>query len=318
MLEPINASNIVDHEQLQVLRNYSGAHTDERLVTLWLHGKSPATQEAYLSALAAFTRFVSHKELRSITLADLQEFSDDLEGSFASSTRAKVLAAIKSLISFGHQTGYLAFDVGKGLRLPKRRDELSERILAVDEVHSMIAEAKKGRDRTFLRTLYIGGLRVAEAVSLSTRDLRERSGGVAGDGYGAARGAGQLTLFGKGNKTRRVLLPEGLYAELEALALPESEAPVFRSRKKGPDGRPQAIGVRQAERIVKAAAREAGLKSASEVSPHWLRHAHASHSMDRGAKVHLVQATLGHASVATTGRYLHARPDESSALYLGS
>ncbi|HMG32742.1 MAG TPA: site-specific integrase [Blastocatellia bacterium] len=51
--------------------------------------------------------------------------------------------------------------------------------------------------------------------------------------------------------------------------------------------------------------------------PHWLRHAHASHSLDRGAPIHLVQTTLGLASVATTGRYLHARPTESSGKYLG-
>ena len=47
-----------------------------------------------------------------------------------------------------------------------------------------------------------------------------------------------------------------------------------------------------------------------------LRHAHATHALERGAAVHLVQATLGHASVATTGRYLHARPTDSSARYL--
>jgi site-specific recombinase XerD len=52
------------------------------------------------------------------------------------------------------------------------------------------------------------------------------------------------------------------------------------------------------------------------VSPHWLRHAHASHALDHHAPIHLVQATLGHASVSTTGRYLHARPTESSSFYL--
>ena len=87
------------------------------------------------------------------------------------------------------------------------------------------------------------------------------------------------------------------------------EAPVFRSRK----GR-KALSLRQVERIVQAAARRAGVEL--PVSPHWLRHAHASHALDRGAPIHLVQATLGHASVATTGRYLHARPTESSAKYL--
>jgi len=47
-----------------------------------------------------------------------------------------------------------------------------------------------------------------------------------------------------------------------------------------------------------------------------MRHAHASHALDRSAPIHLVQATLGHASVSTTGRYLHARPTESSSFYL--
>ena len=57
---------------------------------------------------------------------------------------------------------------------------------------------------------------------------------------------------------------------------------------------------------------------AQMVSPHWLRHAHASHAMDRGAPVHLVKETLGHANIATTGRYLYARPTDSSSLYLDS
>ena len=68
-------------------------------------------------------------------------------------------------------------------------------------------------------------------------------------------------------------------------------------------------------RVVKAAAAKAWLSP--EISAHWLRHAHASHSLDRGAPIHLVQATLGHASVSTTWRYLHARPVDSSARYLG-
>jgi site-specific recombinase XerC len=64
-----------------------------------------------------------------------------------------------------------------------------------------------------------------------------------------------------------------------------------------------------------AAAARVGIPA--EASAHWLRHAHASHSLERGAPIHLVQATLGHAWVATTGRYLHARPSDSSARYLG-
>ncbi len=88
----------------------------------------------------------------------------------------------------------------------------------------------------------------------------------------------------------------------------EPDAPVFRSRKGG------ALSSSAVYRIVRQAAERTGLPAG--VSPHWLRHAHASHALDRGAPIHLVQATLGHASVATTGRYLHARPNDSSARYL--
>ena len=284
----------------------SGAVTDVRLIELWLFGKSEKTKEAYLADYGKLRLFLGAKPLRSVTLSDLQEFAEDVSV-LGDAYRARVLAAVKSLFSFGHQTGYLPFDVGRAVKIPPRRDALAERILSHEEVVDTISAAKKGRDRTLLRSLYIGGLRVEEAVSLVTEDLVARE-----------EGGGQLTLFGKGRKTRRVLLPKSLFSELSALALPEIEAPLFRSRKRAPGGGPRPITARQAERIVKGAAREAGLKNASEVSPHWLRHAHASHAMDRGAKIHLVRETLGHASVATTGRYLHARPDESSALFLGS
>lgn len=285
----------------------SGAGDDKRLVELWLFGKSEKTKDAYVADYGKLALFLGGKPLRSVTLSDLQEFADDVSV-LGDAYRARVLAAVKSLFSFGHQTGYLPFDVGRAVKIPPRRDALAERILSHDEVVDTISAAKKGRDRTLLRSLYIGGLRVEEAVSLTAGDLvaREEAGG------------GQLTLFGKGRKTRRVLLPGRLFAELSSLALPQTGSPLFRSRKRSPDGGPRPITARQAERIVKQAAREAGLKNASFVSPHWLRHAHASHAMDRGAKIHLVQATLGHSDISTTGRYLHARPDESSALYLGS
>ena len=67
-------------------------------------------------------------------------------------------------------------------------------------------------------------------------------------------------------------------------------------------------------RIVRQSALRAGIEL--PVSPHWFRHAHASHALDRGAPIHLVQATLGHASITTTGRYLHARPNDSSSRFL--
>jgi integrase/recombinase XerD len=66
--------------------------------------------------------------------------------------------------------------------------------------------------------------------------------------------------------------------------------------------------------MLKAVAKRAGVTA--PVSPHWLRHAHGSHALDRGATLPQVQSTLGHANVATTSGYLHARPDSSSGLKL--
>ncbi|HEY9662329.1 MAG TPA: tyrosine-type recombinase/integrase, partial [Allocoleopsis sp.] len=78
--------------------------------------------------------------------------------------------------------------------------------------------------------------------------------------------------------------------------------------------RGKALSRTQVHRVVKGAAKQAGIDK--PVSAHWLRHAHASHSLKRGAPINLVSQTLGHASLDTTSIYLHADPDDSSGLYL--
>lgn len=121
---------------------------------------------------------------------------------------------------------------------------------------------------------------------------------------------GQVTLYGKGGKTRVVLLSESTWKALQSIRVDTGpESPIFVSRK----GRGH-LDASQVHRTVRTAARRAGIEG--NVSPHWFRHAHASHALDRGCPIHLVQATLGHASVATTGKYTHARPNESSSKYL--
>ena len=120
----------------------------------------------------------------------------------------------------------------------------------------MIRLEPNPRNRALLTLLYGAGLRIAEVCGLRWRDLAERDG------------AGQVTVYGKGGKTRVVLLSASTWATLgEIGGSTDPDAPVFRSRKGGP------LDASQVHRIVKAAAERAGLSG--EVSAHWLRHAHA-------------------------------------------
>ena len=167
------------------------------------------------------------------------------------------------------------------------------------DVHRMLALEPDPRNAALLILLYSAWLRVTEAGNLRWRNLVARDD------------AGQVTAFGKGGKTRAVLLPASVWGSLLALrGEAGSDAPVFPSGKGG-----GCLTRMHLHSIVKAAALRAGLSNA--VSAHWLRHAHVSHALDRGAPAHLVQQTVGHSSLATTSRYAHARPGDSSARYMG-
>jgi integrase/recombinase XerD len=272
------------------------AHNDGQLIDIWLHGRSPHTQRAYLADTRRFCARAG-KPLRVVTLADLQSFADCLQ-ELAPATRYRELSAIKSLLAFGHRIGYLPFDVGRALRLPGVRNRLSERILPEAEVHRMLSLEPNERNRALLMLLYASAVRVSELCGLCWRDVQANGEG------------GQITVFGKGSRTRAVQVPASVWKCLvELRGDAGDDDPVFRSRKHG-----AALQSAAVLRIVRQAARRAGIELA--VSPHWLRHAHASHALDRGAPIHLVQATLGHASITTTGRYLHARPKDSSSRFL--
>ena len=124
------------------------------------------------------------------------------------------------------------------------------------------------------------------------------------------KGQVQLSVLGKGGIVRQVLLPEAVSRALLSLRGDAgANDPLFASRKT--DAR---LTERAVLGIVKRAAARAGIEA--PVSPHWLRHAHASHAIDRGATLPEVQSTLGHGNIATTSGYLHARPASSSGLRL--
>jgi integrase/recombinase XerD len=283
-----------NEQPVQVIQQ---ADSDDQLIDLWLHGRSAHTQRAYRTEVDRFLLYVD-KPLRSVRLIDIQSYADHLSGLDLKATSIhRALAAVKSLFAFGFRLGYFQFDTARPLKVPGFRDQLAERILSEPEVLRIISLESNPRNQAILLTLYAGGFRVSEICSLKWRHLQERDV------------AGQITVFGKGDKTRTVLIPKSVWEALQILQQDApADAPVFRSRKKG------HLDESQVWRIVTKAAERTGINK--NVSCHWFRHAHASHALDRGCPIHLVQATLGHSSVATTGKYLHARPTDSSGNYL--
>jgi integrase/recombinase XerD len=152
-----------------------------------------------------------------------------------------------------------------------------------------------------LLLLYGSGIRCAELCGLQWEDVQETAAG------------GQITVLGKGSKPRSIPLHKVVWDELIGLRPEDADTKdyVFASRRlSAHQGR---LSETQVWRIVKEYAVKAGIKNAST---HWMRHAHATHAMEKGAPLRLIQETLGHADLRTPSRYQHVRPDASSSQFL--
>lgn len=277
---------------------------EDQVASLWLRRfGSPQTRLAYESDLRIFRSAVK-KPLSRVTLADMQDWVESLEGSTAS--RARRIGTVRSLFRFAHSLGFLPFNVAAAIRLPKAQSKLAKRILSEGSVENLLRAAEdRPRDHALLRLIYNSGLRVSEVVGLRWRDIQ------------ADRQSAVLTVTGKGDKVRTIRLSPGTWAELKAIrGDAEDEAYLFPgSWRRVGRGASAHMDTSAVFRIVSKYAAEAGLKG--HVSPHWLRHAHASHSIQRGAPIEVVRDTLGHGTLATTSLYIHARPNQSSGDFLG-
>ena len=271
---------------------------DAIVITTWLHGKSENTRTAYAGDIERFRVFTA-KRLAEVTLADLQLFDADL-ASCAAATRARRLAAVKSLFAFAQRMGAVQFNPAAALQVKKPPASIAERILPADAVRRMIACEADLRLRAILRLYYVCGLRASELEPLRWKHLT-----------GSDKKGGELRVLGKGGKARVVGVPADLWRELSALhQVVTPETRLIPSRIGGDVDR-KAVW-----RAVKRAAKRAGLGSAP--SPHWLRHSHASHALDNGASLASVRDGLGHADLKTTSSYVHAKPGETSAGFIRS
>ena len=249
-------------------------------------GKSQTTQISYRSTVEKFIEFIA-KPLSEVKLEDLQLWKRGLLARFKLTTVANKVLVIKSLFSFAVQTGYLTLNVGSFLKTPRAKESLAEKILDVSDVQGLIKYGvRQERDRLLLSLMYGCGLRVSEVIGLTWDDFKKH-----GDG-------GKATVFGKGSKTRIVLIPDRLWQQVKEFEKYERvNQYVFISRHHNKMNRSVV------HTMIKRACKRAGIDE--RASAHWLRHSHASHSLEAGCNLRLLQQSLGHASVTTTERYLH-------------
>ncbi len=281
-------------------------------------GASDNTLKSYERDLRKYREFLGGRgitEAGAVTELEVTDFLASLrERGLAASSAARTLVAVRGFHRFLALEGEVASDPADNVAPPRPPSRLPKAI-PIDAVERLLAAASVGdtpeslRDRALLEVLYGVGARISEAVGLDVDDLDV---GVRGE-------VGLVRLRGKGSKER--IVPVGRYA-VEAV-----EAYVVRGRPalagRGPGGpalflnqRGRRLSRQSAWSVVRRAAGRAGLSE--HVSPHTLRHSFATHLLDGGADVRVVQELLGHASVTTTQIYTLVTAHRLREVYAGA
>lgn len=258
-------------------------------------GMSPNTVASYshdAEELLEFCKGLSIKEISSEKVVDFLGRMTDRGVSKRS--QARVLSSLRSFFSWCIEEGEVESDPCSRIDMPKLGKYIPS-VLSVDEVtriiESVAPEGEKGkRDRAILEVLYGCGLRVSEAASLRISGIWFKEGFV--------------SIVGKGDKQRLVPLGETASDAIKAY-LEERPAPADRSFSDvlflNHRGRP--LSRVSIFKLVKTQAMAAGIDK--EISPHTFRHCFATHLIENGADLRLVQELLGHASILTTEIYTH-------------
>jgi integrase/recombinase XerD len=314
----------------------SGAAASHPALARFLRGlaardASPNTLRSYKTAVGAYLEWLDARgvDWRHPSRADLRAYLAHLGTRGARSSTAQRLAAIRSFHRHAARDGFAAGDPWGAIATPRLPRRLP-RVLEVEQVEALLAEVDEElaadggegsraalatslalRDRALIETAYAAGLRISElaAADLGSLDLRR----------------GEIRVMGKGRKERIGLLGrparEALAAYLDdgrpilveigaTVGRREVPSEIFLNHR----GRP--LGVRGLRYRLDVLRRRAGLPDG--VSPHTLRHSFATHLLDGGADLRVVQELLGHESLATTQVYTHVSPTRLRAAYRGA
>ncbi|HVW63375.1 MAG TPA: site-specific tyrosine recombinase XerD [Nitrosospira sp.] len=283
------------------------AEPDGRLLdafsdALWLEdGLSPNTLESYRGDLAQFGAWLArrnpaHGSLATVTRADLLEFlAHRVSGKIKASTTSRELSSLRRFYGFLLRQGWIQTDPSLNIDMPKLSRHLPVSLTEA-EVEALldapdIAQPLGLRDRTMLEMLYASGLRVSELVNLDVGQVNLN--------------VGVVRVLGKGGKER--LAPLGEEAVEWIAAYVKDIRPSLLGGKTSNalfvTSRGSAMTRQAFWHLIKRHAASAGISRA--MSPHTLRHAFATHLLNHGADLRVVQMLLGHADISTTQIYTH-------------
>lgn len=267
-------------------------------------GLSPHTIEAYGRDARLFASFQKEKgkhSFQDISSESIYEFLGFLHAQeYASSSVCRMFVAIKVLFRFLKQEGTIATDLGRYFETP-RVWQLIPEVMTPEEVDALLSQPQQtdalgARDKAILELLYATGMRVSELTSLKINDLSDTF----------------VKVRGKGRKERLIPVGEAAIQAVDYYLLhfrgqAEEGAPLFLSQKG------KAISRISIWARFRAYARIAGIQKT--VSPHTLRHSFATHLLERGADLRLIQDMLGHEDIGTTDRYTHVTTSRLSKAF---
>ena len=266
-------------------------------------GASVHTLRSYRGDLRQFRGFLAGRRVSQIANVDARLLRQYLawlyEAGLSRVSIARKLAAIRSCLAFLVRRGGFLKNPGREVGTPRLPKRLAS-FLPVDEAQALLelpspASTVGSRDSAILEMLYATGARVAELCGLDLADL-DRAGSA-------------IRVRGKGGKERIIPVGDAALRAVDAYlrARGDADGPLFCNLRGG------RLTVRSVHRIVKARSRAAGLTR--RVTPHTLRHTFATHMLDAGADLRLIQDLLGHSRLSTTQRYTHVSADHLMRVY---
>ena len=280
-------------------------NVDQFLAFMESRGRSKNTVINYRVDLEQFREYLLRQDISDVSGIDSQSvrvyLSNIIGFGIAKSSAARKLSAVRGFIRWLSSREVLDYGVAAGLKGPKLPSSLP-RALSFEETEKLLTEGPENgkhyqRDRLILELLYGSGLRVSELIDLNWENIETDQR--------------MIRVFGKGSKERLVPFGPGVKKLLEDWKLLSKEGtkgPLFLSEKGA-----ERLTVRTVHRLVQRAALRVGIYG---VSPHTLRHCFATHLLERGAPLRVVQELLGHESIAATQRYLSITAEQMKRSYM--